>query len=326
MEKFKNFKNYLNFINFVGFGILVYFSWIYQSQIYNLVNTGLLFRYITAFNYYFLILECLFYLSKLNVNSTKNSIIYFILITAIAEGFSSSLSSVTYINERTMLILLPVALVIIMSTINLSITDKFFIYFMPLILISLCFVKKLQQPYEWWGYKEQPISTKSFSTNIPGLKGIKFSKEEAKLYEEMVKVIESNSTSETTILGYPYVQIFSVLTNHTEINRFVPVYFYDVCPDEMAIEDAKRLKETPPDIIIYMDIPGCMHEHEQIYRNGSECGQREIVKFIKDGTENNYSLIGQIANLYVFKDLKGKKPNYTYIEDNDISQIFDDIK
>jgi hypothetical protein len=326
LSKAKYSKIIINVINISFIILSIYIAYDYQIELFSVFNLHPLFKYITTVSYYFLIFEGFYYLTKISKDNPKNSVIYFIIVIAIAEGFTSSVATTNYINERTMIILLPITIVLLLSFINVTYFTKLSVYIISILLILLCFVQKLREPYNWWGYIDEPLNEKTVPMNVEGLKGFKLSPYEAKTYNEVIKVINSNSNKNTTILSYPYVQILSVLTKHTDINRFVPVYFYDVCPDEMAIEDAKILKENPPDIIIYMTIPGCMEIHEQLFRDGKESGQRKIVEFIKESTENNYTLIGQIANLYVFKDLKGKKPNYTYIENNDISQIFDDIK
>ena len=64
---------------------------------------------------------------------------------------------------------------------------------------------------------------------------------------------------------------------------FSPVAYFDVCPDFVAIADAIRLRENPPKMIIYMEMPEPIYKlHENMFRNGQTSGQRNIDAAIQE--------------------------------------------
>ena len=139
------------------------------------------------------------------------------------------------------------------------------------------------------------------------------------MYERMYKVIKKNSDGNSTIYGFPYVKIFNVLLNNSNATWFVPVPFYDVCSDYYAEMDSIELAETPPDIVVWCDIPDCMETHESIFREGKSLGQRKIQKWFSEQViEKKYILVGQYNNLFVYKKYNGEKVLYRDIQDKNM--------
>lgn len=177
--------------------------------------------------------------------------------------------------------------------------------------------QKISNAYSWWGWSESVTdSSKKYSINVPGLEGYRVSYNIKQMYEEMYKVIDKNTNSDSVIYGFPHVKIFNVLTKNSNMNTFVPVPFYDVCPDTYAIKDAKKLENNNPDIVIWVDIPYAIEVHESIFRDGKPLGQRKIVEWFSNEVKNkNYILIGQYDSVYIYKLNDGTNINYKYIKD-----------
>lgn len=183
-----------------------------------------------------------------------------------------------------------------------------------LAIFSICLSQKLVCAYSWWGNNEAPYWEKNETSQIDSLKGFKFSKEERKKYDEIYNVIVSNSNKDSIIWGFPYVKVYNIFADNYNMSSFVPVPFYDVCADDYAIKEAELLSENNPDIIVWIDIPGCMETHELLFRNGGTLGQRRIQKWFSDIKNVDYNLIGQVDNVFVYKRKDGTEPTYTYIE------------
>lgn len=184
-----------------------------------------------------------------------------------------------------------------------------------LVCCLVTFSQKYCCSYSWWGWTEEKYSQKNETIDVRGMEGIRVSSEQKKIYEQIVRLIEENTTDESVIYGFPYLKIFNILTNKIEDPGFIPVPFYDVCGDEYAIAETELLKKNKPDIVLWCDIPTCMEVHEMYFRNGKELGQRKIVEWFKEVKDTEYEKIGQVSNVFVYKRKEGTKPQYTFYED-----------
>lgn len=203
---------------------------------------------------------------------------------------------------------------------------KVLLYSTLCVMVFCCCITlnlKAQTPYSWWGYTEEPLYAKTETVDIPMLKGFKFSPKEKKRYEELYKLVVENSTEEQTVLGFPYIKIINLVANRTNEIGFVPVYFFDVCSDSYAIEDAKKIKQNPPDILIWQDLTEeCWNVHEEFFRKSDRMGQRDIQEWFVDVKNEKYDCIGQVGDVYVYK-LKdnGTPTKYTYYEDENSNPL-----
>ncbi len=175
--------------------------------------------------------------------------------------------------------------------------------------------QKLVCPYSWWGYTAEDYWSKTETSSLPELKGYKLSKNDVKLYDEITKLIRDNTDEDSVIFGFPYVKCYNALLGNVNMDNFVPVLFYDTCADQYARQDAKILAENEPDIVVWLDVKNCMETHEKMFRGGNELGQRQIQKWFQNAKETDYTLIGQVDNLFVYKLTKdGQTVGRTYIQ------------
>lgn len=183
-------------------------------------------------------------------------------------------------------------------------------------LFLICGAQKATSSYSWWGWSEAPVWESRYESSIPSLSGFKLTESENNIYTEITKIIDTNGNANSTILGFPHMVVFNVLTNRTEYPWFVPVLFYDVCSDQYAEIAAKEIAENPPDFVIWCDMPGCMQIHEQLFRDGNQLGQRKIQEWFSTASNSEYTLVGQTGNLFVYQLSSQITPaTYTYIED-----------
>lgn len=184
-----------------------------------------------------------------------------------------------------------------------------------LMLFSIIMCQKTVSAYSWWGSTESDLHEETCSIDIRGLEGFRVSSEQSKMFEEVYKSIIMDSSDGDRILGFPGVTIFNLLTDRLDLPGKVPVYFYDVCADKYAEQDAEHFYSDPPEIVIWWDIPGCLETHEAIFRNGNTCGQRKIISWFQNSKEQ-YTEICQVNNVFVYKINNGEPIKYRYIEDS----------
>lgn len=180
--------------------------------------------------------------------------------------------------------------------------------------IVICFGQKLFNLYEWWGFKSGTFWEKTEVSSQENLKGFLFTHEEIDKFDKITELLEYYSDDSSVIYGYPYVKVYNALLNNYNMDCFAPIHFYDVCSDKYAIADAKILSENEPDIVIWMDIPGCVENHELSYKEGNKLGQREIMKWFSGVCDTDYVLVGQVDNIFVYKHIDDNEVTLKLIE------------
>lgn len=198
------------------------------------------------------------------------------------------------------------------KTYNFSV--KYFASVASIFAFCVCLSQKLTNPYQWYGDSEASYWDKTERSDIECLKGFRFSKAEKIKYDEMNKVVSYYSDENSTIWGFPYPKVYNLFQNNYNMVGFVPILFYDVCADDYAISDAETLRNNEPDIVVWLDMPGAMEIHEEIYRDGKPLGQRHIQKWFSEVKDTDYTLVGQASNVFIYKLNDGRECDYKYIQ------------
>ena len=238
--------------------------------------------------------------------------------TSIAAGYSTIMGNgEPSVHVITAFIVIPIAFYILLKDQNDSKYLKVLsigIGIFTAVIVVICTSQKLVCAYSWWGDSEESYWDKTETiNNIKALKGFKFSENEKIKYEKLNELISYYADDNSVIWGFPYVKVYNLFQQNYNMNGFVPVEFYDVCADDYAKKEAALLAENMPDIVVWTDIPGCMEIHENIFRNGNLLGQRFLQKWFSDVKDTDYTLIGQVDNVFVYKLNDDVDVNYTYI-------------
>ena len=176
-------------------------------------------------------------------------------------------------------------------------------------LVTLCFfmiitvgAQKVISAYQWWGTEEEPIQEHTESIDIPGMEGFRVTGSTKELYEEITEVVRENSDEDSHVLGYPHMVIFNQLADRTQLDRFVPVFFYDVAARKYVEEDIQHIISNPPDIVIWEDIPYCYETHEATFNQSNErLAQYQFEVWFAAQKNTAYELVGQVENVFVYK-------------------------
>lgn len=179
-------------------------------------------------------------------------------------------------------------------------TVKYFFYGFCTILITITCAQKAISPYPWWGIDNSPMWEKTYTVDIPELKGITFSKDDKDMYERITQLIKENSNEDDIIFGYPYIKIFNILCHRYETN-FVPVMWYDVVGDQYVELTIQEFEKKLPEIVLWKEIPGAMEAHENIYRNGQPLVQRKLEKMFQKILPKKYELLDTVNGISVYK-------------------------
>ena len=152
--------------------------------------------------------------------------------------------------------------------------------------------KKYIQPYYWWSLTQPDVRTAIEPVKLNYLKGFLLSKETARVYSKVVSIVEKYTKPGDSIYTFPNIPVFYLLTNRRP-DTFAIVNWFDVLPDKLAIEEAKHILDSPPKVIIWLDVPDFVWvEHEKAFRGGKLSGQRKIAMTVKELTSvgNKYVL------------------------------------
>lgn len=215
-------------------------------------------------------------------------------------------------------ILIPVWLMLVISQLKIKRNEnKDMIILGECIVLGVfvvCTSQKLVTSYAWWGDTEASYWEKTETSSMEALKGFKFSPQEKQKYDQLTKIIDEYSDEDDIIWGFPYTKVYNVFLDNYNMVGNVPILFYDVCSENFAKNEAGALYVNRPQIVIWQDIPNCMEVHELIFRDGEPLGQRQIQKWFSEVKDTEYTLIGQVDNVFVYKLNDETEVVSTYIE------------
>jgi hypothetical protein len=146
-----------------------------------------------------------------------------------------------------------------------------------LVLLAVACWRKFSAPFSWGYWSEPPISAGRVSPSVAALQGLRLSPETAHFFDEVTRLIRANSDDGEAIFIYPHMQIFFALADRPPAT-YAFMHWYDVCPDSLAEQDAERLEQSPPAVMVCMEITAEENEmQERFYREGRPSGQRQLV-------------------------------------------------
>lgn len=144
--------------------------------------------------------------------------------------------------------------------------------------------KKFIEPYKWWSLAEPDVRTATQPVKLKYLRGFLLSKETVKVYSEVISIVEKFTRPGDSIYTFPNIPVFYLLTNRRP-DTFSILNWFDVLPDNLAIDEAKHILESPPKVIIWLDVPDFVWiTHESLFRGGRLSGQRKIAMAVKELT------------------------------------------
>ncbi|MEW6733276.1 MAG: hypothetical protein AB1489_18250 [Acidobacteriota bacterium] len=169
------------------------------------------------------------------------------------------------------------------------------------IAVAACFVLvvmaswfKLAFPFGWSGWIEPPISEATSLPLLPELEGFNLSPSTIGFVQRVTDLIRTNSSPQDTVFIFPHMPIFYTLSARRP-PTFAYLHWFDVTPDEVAVNDAHTLLAAPPAVIVNAELDEFNLEfNEKAFRAGKPSGQREVIAAINSLTAKNYILLADI--------------------------------
>lgn len=163
-------------------------------------------------------------------------------------------------------------------------------------LLSIFAARIVQEPYSWWATREPALSVERQSTSIRRLDGFRINESQADRWERLADLVRPSVNGQVfagpNIGGVPY--ILGLASAHNNC----PVLWWDVCPENLAMEDLEWLKKTRPEYILWEQQPEfVIKSHEDAFRDGSVSAIRAIGDWLTGNQgDSGYSLVATIKN------------------------------
>ena len=151
------------------------------------------------------------------------------------------------------------------------------VYVLCIFIFTSIFVQRCYVPYHWWGVETiDNVYVSTFTYKDGKLAGLRGSESATEALNEIYDIVLSTKKEGDTMFSFPHISYFNVMSDLRN-DLFAKTHFFDVCSDKVAASDAECLLREPPTYIVWMDISeNAWNVHEDLFRNGNMCGQREI--------------------------------------------------
>lgn len=164
------------------------------------------------------------------------------------------------------------------------------------VTIPLCLICKIYIPYDWQGWRQPSITSDLIKCDVEGLEGYYVTEKENEDFVNIVNLIEENTSGGDEVYQFANIPLFNVLTNK-KIPAYGAISWFDVCPDKVAENDAKKLHENNPKVVIWHNMSEDEWDFlESVFRGGNRSGQRKILEFYQTDVMNNYDLAYEMSN------------------------------
>lgn len=217
-----------------------------------------------------------------------------ILMLALAMTCSTGMSA--GLNEYGIFINIVVSLAWLNQYLNFRFLNYLFLM-VSLFFSSSQILNKYQNPYEWWGYTLPSIYESNFHSTIGLTKGLKFSQNDYREFNEISQKIEK-SICNGEVIGYPHMPIFALETDQIPEGR-VAVYWYDFISAKSISDEINRLRKSQMDTYIVMNLPNALEAHHILFgRTGKKYLHQDLEDFIYSKSNLERKVYYPNLNLY----------------------------
>ena len=225
----------------------------------------------------------------------KTSVLMF--ETLVLVHFFTGIISTSTLEELFAVMYMPFAIAFIFKTqLPLKKIKNGLITLACFVTIPLCLICKIYIPYDWQGWRQPSITSDLIECEVDGLEGFYVTKDENEDFVNIVNLIKENTSDEDEVYQFANIPLFNVLTSR-KIPTYGAISWFDVCPDEVAENDAIYLHNNNPKVVIWHNmIESEWNVLENVYRNGHGSGQRKLLDFFQNDVVNNYDLAYEMSN------------------------------
>ena len=282
LSMFNSYYDYLNFNNKINF-----YAFHYNNYLIPLVVS------VT-------IILLLFFISSIYFKKFHN---YFnskdVILTVFSVGMIFGNGTSAGLSEIGIFLFLAYIFSYMMTSNFFKIPGSILVILLGVTLVFAFSAKKFSTPYSWWGAKEPDVRTERTYSNINLLKNLKISTATNDRFNKINNTLKDYGGNKS-IFAFPNIPMMYLLANNFPESKVI-ISWFDFLPDKPAKEEAVRIKNTKPDVIINLVLPEtAWSAHERLFRDNKRLGQRDIYEAINDLTLNkslyNLSLSEELYN------------------------------
>jgi hypothetical protein len=166
-----------------------------------------------------------------------------------------------------------------------------------LTLICTATFRKLTWPYDWENWTDGPIKMETEETAFPEMKGLRVTKATAAFLNRVTSDIDAYSKPDEKIFCYPNYALLYTLS-HRDPGVFAYMHWFDIASDKLAREEAARIREHPPAVMVFVNLPeSVILDNERKFRGGKRSGQRDLAAAIQ--TMPGYRVVDEVPIPYM---------------------------
>ena len=149
------------------------------------------------------------------------------------------------------------------------------------LLIFSMTCEKLNRPHGFHEWEEAPVRIAKTESTLPQLAGLRLPLNTVRFLDGTTQIIEKYAKPRDTIFIFPEFGIFYTLANRTA-PTLTDSHNIDVVNDQFAREEAQRLLQGRPAVLVYFQVPAwSLRADETLWRNGRRSGQRDLIAAVE---------------------------------------------
>lgn len=158
---------------------------------------------------------------------------------------------------------------------------RLLIYAVAVLAIAAETRYKLEVPFGFGTLYDPPVRIAHSTSTLPQLRGLLLPQSTVDFVDGTVNIISAHSTAQDTIFTYPEIGVLYSLSARTS-PTLAGSHNIDVINDQFAREEAMRLLNARPAVIIYRHQEESeLLSDELVWRHGNRSGQRDIIAAIE---------------------------------------------
>jgi hypothetical protein len=152
-----------------------------------------------------------------------------------------------------------------------------FLYVVLAAIVLLAVWEKLDLPFSFDWQDEAPVRKSTAKSDIPAMRGMRLPTETVRLLDEAVPLMQSAAEEHHTVFTFPELILLYPLSGANP-PTWAASHNIDVVSDSLAREDAARLLNHPPEVILFArPTEANLRAQEFVWRDGKPSGQRDLI-------------------------------------------------
>ncbi len=156
-------------------------------------------------------------------------------------------------------------------------------------VLTLSIFQVNSQPYLWWGFQEDSVRNQNSSLADVGLPYFKTTTTRRDFLSEVQNIVKAEKDPESRIYFGPNIQGLKFLFDSLPTYQGqCAIIWWDVCPEEIAMQDFQSLRTGMPKFIVWNHFPESVaNGHEEAFR---ETTGKSAVRLLNDWIQEQVNL------------------------------------